>query len=1217
MSVSSKKEDIVYAFIQESLENLNKIDALVYALNNESVSERKMTLAAIQEISNALQGGSGFFPMPEVTQLAHVLTHLLKNLSSDPTKIKQDHISLIEQTRNLLPKLLEKGKESYAHEIEAILANYVRLGIDIKPPQNKEARMERVTVPDAPTQSGPPKKADITEQQRTEFVTEAIKVLNLIHDAQILKPQSNTLGEGTLVEMSRALGRIKGTASFFKMTEVIQLAKSMEQVLQALTDKVIKFSSEIGHWLVDGKYRMLTLFEFPEDAKNVEIQDLIAKFHTLKTESVEERSSKAETSITETEAKRSLPAATEHNSLEESSFPNVHASTKGIVMPAELPQQSPLPKPLEVAEIVHEFIVEAFEHTDVLEEKLLVLEEEKSETKPQELIDELFRAAHSIKGGSGFFGLVKITKVSHLMENMLEELRTGAQACTPDHISTLLNGVDLLRLLLNNVKDDTEIDITPYLEGRSGLKKPGVAAKENLEANKTAQQPSSGPQKRAFPAEKSHSADTSTPAQMTSSIRVSTTLLNRLMGLAGELVLIRNQQLQASEYIHEEKFQVITQRLNLVTSELQENIMRTRMQPVNNIFNKFPRIVRDLSRILGKKVKLTLEGQDVELDRSILEALSDPLVHLVRNAVDHGIELPETRRIAGKPEIGEIVLSAAHEEGMVQIEIRDDGAGIPRKKLKKKALEIGLFNQQQLDKMSDRDILSLIFNAGFTTAEEVTDVSGRGVGMDVVRRNIEQLGGFINIHSQEEKGTRFEVCLPLTLAIMPTLVFSNQGQRYAIPQAELVEVVSLHDEEIFEKMGIIQETLFYRLREELLPLVHLTDILEASKPLQLQDQRRIADDFRNQRTLYCSRKELEQEQQETNQDEKMIVVLRNGIHQFGLVVDAVLDTEEIVVKPLHSRLKECLCFSGATIMGDGQVALILDVAGIIRYSGIQFQYITKEEEIQRDEEDQQTLLLFRAGEIEQFAIALPLISRIEQVQLNKIEQIGDRELLTINHTVYRVLRLDRLLNVSSIDDSTGEAYLIVAKNAPRPCGVLAQSLIDIASVSADLKLEDCFEPGTLGNFIYGDRLTIFLDFFSMLDLMDHEWAHSRIENKRGGNILLVDPSPMYQTVISGYLKHERYKVIIVETLEKATRLLGTNTTIDLVLFQMDTVQQKDPASIVERLLEEHPTHDIPVIGISQKIEPQQMYQLGFNEVLSQLTRSTLVTCVNMVLDKYL
>ncbi len=601
-------------------------------------------------------------------------------------------------------------------------------------------------------------------------------------------------------------------------------------------------------------------------------------------------------------------------------------------------------------QIVKEFLVESYENLDQLDRDLVRLEEDPHDG---ERLASIFRTIHTIKGTSGFFGFSILESVTHVGENLLCKLREGQLSLSPEITSGLLAMVDAVREMLANVESSGAEGEAKYgeliglltrlhAEENAAAGAAQVAAQAEATVNHLdelvveaiapapseaassadapaaaapANPPSSGEAPAGTPAaeqEEEVKAETGgkTPEAKAGglsdgNIRVDVVLLDKLMNLVGELVLARNQILQFNAVQKDTTFLSTSQRLNLITTELQEGVMKTRMQPIGNVWSRFPRVVRDLAMACGKEVRIEMEGKETDLDKTIIEAIKDPLTHLVRNSVDHGIEPPEVRRQRGKPAEGRLFLRAFHEGGQVNIEIADDGAGIEPEKLKRKALERGLISQEQAARMAEREALNLIFLPGFSTAAKVSNISGRGVGMDVVKTNIEKIGGTVDLHSQPGRGTTIKIKIPLTLAIIPALVVTSGGDRYAIPQVSLLELVRLDGEQARKGIERIHGAPVYRLRGHLLPLVYL------NRQLGVESRRGDAAD-----------------------EAVNIVVLQAGERHFGLVVDGINDTEEIVVKPLGKQLKGVSVFAGATIMGDGQVALILDVLGIAQSAGV-------------------------------------------------------------------------------------------------------------------------------------------------------------------------------------------------------------------------------------------------------------------------------------------
>lgn len=538
------------------------------------------------------------------------------------------------------------------------------------------------------------------------------------------------------------------------------------------------------------------------------------------------------------------------------------------------------------------------------------------------------------------------------------------------------------------------------------------------------------------------------------SVRVGVDLLDTLMNLVGELVLARNQLLQASTCVEDGPLQSVSQRMNLIVTEVQEQVMKTRMQPIGNVWNKFPRTVRDLALSCGKEVQLEMEGQDTELDRTIIEAIKDPLTHLVRNAIDHGIETPEVRRKAGKEAAGRLTLRAFHEGGRVNIEIRDDGAGLNIERLLKKAIERGLVTESQAKNMAERDVFNLIFLPGFSTAEKVTNVSGRGVGMDVVRTNIDKISGTIDLQSAAGKGTAVRVSIPLTLAIVPALIVNCREERFAIPQVSVLELVGLETGDTSRQIELVHGVPVYRLRGNLLPLVHLDRELQFA-PV---DPAKTGGGGN-------------------------IVVLQAESRQFGLVVDDILDTQEIVVKPLGEQLKGIVAFSGATIMGDGRVALILDILGLAHRARVVSETREAARETQlaaaptQDAHAGQTLLIARNGSENQVAIPLSAVARLEGFSSSLVRHVGGREVLQYRDQIIPLLRLSQVLpsGASAEQVAPGDSIeVVIYSEGARTAGLIVDCIVDIVDERVGID-PLASRPGVVGSYASNDCITELLD----------------------------------------------------------------------------------------------------------------------------------------------
>jgi two-component system, chemotaxis family, sensor kinase CheA len=617
-----------------------------------------------------------------------------------------------------------------------------------------------------------------------------------------------------------------------------------------------------------------------------------------------------------------------------------------------------MPDKGDVDDLTKEFIAESQEGLDRMERCLTDLE---SRPDDAELVGEIFRAVHTIKGTTGFLGFDRLEKLAHAGEHLLSALRDGKVAVTGDLVSGLLRLMDGLRAILTLIEDTGGegarfSDEDGELIAELAMLKGAMAGEE-----------------RALPEVRQVAESVAAPnAALAGSaggvsdktLRIDVSVLNRMMNLVGELVLTRNQMLQSG--LAEANFPELSRRLDSVTADLRETVMQARMQPVGNLFGKFPRMVRDLARTCGRSVRVEFTGQDTGLDKSLLEAIKDPLTHAVRNAVDHGIEAPGARMLAGKAAEGCLRLKAFHQSGSVVIEVSDDGAGIPLERVLAKAVERKLVTAEQAAAMSEREALQLIFLPGFSTAAAVTTVSGRGVGMDVVRANVERVGGSVEVESRLGVGTTLRMRVPLTLAIVPSLVVRSGGQSFALPQSALVELVDLPKEDIAQAVQQVGSVEVYRLRESLLPMVWLDRLLG-----------------------------LESCDAEARGSHYIAVLEADGC-RYGLVVDDLVSPEEIVVKPLSVVLREIGVFSGATVLGNGSLALILDVGATAARAGVK---PAEEEMVELKtmesamEGQEMSLLVFEDRSRERKALPLSVVERIESVPMRQIEYAGGRAML--------------------------------------------------------------------------------------------------------------------------------------------------------------------------------------------------------------------------------
>ena len=571
-------------------------------------------------------------------------------------------------------------------------------------------------------------------------------------------------------------------------------------------------------------------------------------------------------------------------------------------------------------------------------------------------------------------------------------------------------------------------------------------------------------------------------------LRIRVDILDRLMMLAGELVLVRNQQLmhldEADATMHS-----ITTSLNSVTTELQETIMRTRMQPIGTVFSRFSRMVRDLSRKLGKQIDFSTEGDEVEVDKNMLEAIADPLTHMIRNACDHGVETPDVRVAAGKSPEGRVTLSAYHESGQIHVDVKDNGHGISSDVIRRKVLEKNLKTESELAHVSEQELMNMIFLPGFSTAAVVTDVSGRGVGMDVVKTGVEKFGGTVSITSVEGEGTTMKLRLPLTLAIIPSLIVQSGDERFAIPQVNLEEVVCLYDDDAINLIECAGSIEVYRLRDFLLPMVRLQEALARTEAFDADVQSEVTE--KNAK----SRKDLAVKRQEAEDGGHYMhislnfAVLRAGNTRFGLIIDRIIGSEEIVVKPMHRAVKDISLYSGATVLGDGQIAMILDAMGLARHYNVRDVSDGREEKkvmAVSEDVDMRSLLLFSNGGNEQFGISMQEVKRIETVETSRIERIGSQEYIALDGVSTRVVRLENILNVQSSSEPENMFFLI-PQNVRRPYGLLVERLLDSGHYEIKLNRESYMADGVEGTALIKNRMTILVNLEQFIDIIDDMW----------------------------------------------------------------------------------------------------------------------------------
>ncbi len=932
---------------------------------------------------------------------------------------------------------------------------------------------------------------------------------------------------------------------------------------------------------------------------------------------------------------------------------------------------------LEDEELLQEMITESKEHLATIEPDLLLLETHGSESS-EDVINRLFRTVHSIKGGFSFMGMMNIANLAHGMETALGKVRDGELTVDPKLVDALFKGIDKLSTMIDNaetseslpiddelallspfISDDPPAPEEPVEEKKSVSEKtePKPKKKKTPDVPKVASEPvvelgNATVEKKGKSGQQPGADGSSTGARGNEALRIRIELLDRLMNLAGELVLARNQMMsvlnqKVSEVMGEEgiagemeakttqclssiiarvekeypgagsagngngglqagldqelsrfkeeilksftvsladisPIRIASKQIDQVTSDIQGSIMHTRLQPVGTVFSKLPRLIRDLSRNLGKQINLEITGKDVEVDKSIIEALSDPLVHIIRNCGDHAIETPDERMAAGKVSEGSVSVNARHDGGQVLIEIIDDGRGIDPDRVKAKAVEKGIITSEAASSMPDSEAQRLIFAPGFSTAVAVSDVSGRGVGMDVVRTNIESLGGAVELESNLGSGTRLTLKLPLTMAIIPSLIVTVGSRRFAIPQTAVEEFTRIRGKDIptlVEKLG---DSAVIRRRGRLLPLVRLADILgteetfyrdPVTNSLVEEHRTRLID----RRDMEADEKEEEIAKEDTSKEDHrdhiddrrkslasamQVVVLRVDSHRFGLVVDSIQDIEEIVVKPLSRYIKGINIYSGATIMGDGKITMILDPNGLSQRADLRFDQFGEEKEldakgaaIKKKLADMQKLLLFTNNTKETFVINVDLIARIDKITSDRIEIIGDKEFVRYKDHSMRVIRLHDYLPVNPPEEFPEEFLVLVPRLVRHTIGIIVAEVKDVVSADAEVDKDSLSGDGIFGTSMIDNTMAVFIDIYKIYEKAAPELYKDNAKAERGldgKKVLLAEDTAFFRAITTKYLEDIGLTVkAVIDGQYAWEELMSGNETYDILITDVN------------------------------------------------------------------
>jgi len=1023
----------------------------------------------------------------------------------------------------------------------------------------------------------------VDEDIINDFIDESRDYLLTIEESLlVLESQKDQSNEGLIDKVFRGIHTIKGSSAFLNFNNITKLAHTMENLLDKMREKEIQPDSHIIDALLKSTDLLKQMIDDVHHCDSFNIQELYEiitqlssgndkKLSTLSQElsdKNDEQINKEDFDINYNNDQNQLPPDT----FEKKKCFNIHFDLKALY---ETENISPM-----------ELIRDLQSMGTILDAKL--------NTSATDM-DQDFNAADLE---------LRIVYETSMEKNMVMTMFMVSENSISDRekkYSASQIQQKLSNKLQRNAEKEYQCDAeTPNQTKQSNkiqlpYKKP---EKESLKTIPT-KEVSQITEKKASKQKEQQST------QESSSIRISVNILDKLMSLASELVLVRNRLLMQAGNA-DPVISDIAQELDVVTSDMQETVMLTRMQPLGNVLNKMPRIVRDLARRFHKNIDIHISGNDVELDKNILETLSSPLVHIIRNACDHGIETPEKRYIAGKSKTGLIQVNAYHQAGLIHIEISDDGKGLDPSMIRTKALEKGIISKGDLDQLSDKDVFSLIMTPGFSTAVEMSDISGRGVGMDVVKTAISQIGGVIEIDSRPGKGIRLNMSLPLTLAIIPCLIIISSNERFAIPQVNMDEMVRLYQgsDYTIESSGD-QEV--YRLRNHLLPIVRLNELLK-----------------RPTRYTHKDRAEITEKHEPTRQSltSVLFAVVKTGSRRFGLMIDKMTGTEEIVVNPLPNTLKNLHIYQGTTIMGDGEVAMVLDVDGIARHVGVEFNRQTDEDNLPVSRKmtgsNIERILTFQFGPKEQYAIPLILVRRLTQIYDHQIEQVGnndDREFVVINGEPVFVVRLDRIMEVSPCEPQK-QYYLCLFKKSGAPFGILFTKLLGVAEMPDTIQEENYNLRCVFGCTVVNQRLTLLLDINELFGVGEHKWFSSDTNDSTSTKerILLVEDTPFFSRLIRNFLESAGYSVFTAENGMEALSFLES-TSVDLIVSDIE-MPLMDGWQLIQSIRNNKKYKHIPAMALSalnsaDSIEKSK--QMGFDTHEVKIDKDRMIACVKDLL----
>jgi two-component system chemotaxis sensor kinase CheA len=1035
---------------------------------------------------------------------------------------------------------------------------------------------------------------NIDEDIINDFIDESRDYLSIIEESLlVIESQKDSSDDELIDKVFRSIHTIKGSSAFLNFNSITRLSHTMESLLDKMRDKEIKPDSYIIDALLKSTDLLKQMIDDVHKSDSIDIQELLKKLSELTSGHAENQTKHPQKLPVQIKPssdheftnknEKNIQTQFSQNTNDDKNYFHIHFNLKKLyetenISPVELLRDMQSMGTIVAPQLKTsaDNVTQDFNAAD------LTLSLEYETPMDKQMVMTMFMVPECDISASK-----KQMSVKHIQKNISQKIQQTDKKKKPvTQIKRMEEEKQISALeSINKIPQNTAIQSSSKIENEPSLEQVQETPKPSEARTEKSNEPQS--------------------SQESSSIRISVNILDKLMSLASELVLVRNRLLMQSSNT-DPVISDIAQELDVVTSDMQETVMQTRMQPLGNVLNKMPRIVRDLARRFHKNIDIQIVGNDVELDKNILETLSSPLVHIIRNACDHGIETPEQRYAAGKSKTGLIQVKAYHQAGLIHIDISDNGKGLDPSMIRSKALEKGIISRSDLDQLNDKDVFSLIMTPGFSTAAEMSDISGRGVGMDVVKTAISQIGGVIEIDSEPGNGIQLNMSLPLTLAIIPCLIIISSNERFAIPQVNMDEMVRLYQgtDYSIESSGD-QEV--YRLRNHLLPIVRLNELLKRPIRYSNNDRAEITEQYDSVRKSSQS---------------VLFAVVKTGSRRFGLIIDKMTGTEEIVVNPLPNTLKNLHIYQGTTIMGDGEVAMVLDVDGIARHVGVEFNRSIDEdifiESRRMVGSNTERILTFQYGPKEQYAIPLILVRRLTQIFDNQIEKVGsndDREFVIIDGEPVFIVRLDRIMEVSSCKEQH-QYYLCLFKKSGAPFGILFTTLLGVTEMPDMIQEENYNLECVFGCTIVNDRLTLLLDINELYGAGEHKWfsetTHALTTTKE--RILLVEDTLFFSRLIRNFLETSGYEVFTAENGMEALSVLETQP-VDLIVSDIE-MPVMDGWRFIQTI-RSHPKYKhLPAMALSALNSMESMEKsrkMGFDTHEIKIDKDRMITCVKELL----